>query len=156
MKTTSLLGIINWSVILFLVSACSDPSQPGESQKAPESVASVDSQTEELEPPVGRLQQPVNPTHYQLELHIDPRQSRFAGTAAISLDAGEQISAFWMHGKDLDVSEAWIADGAGSRIDVSYEEKHASGVARITLERAAGPRKTVPTPAAWAEQYEQP
>ena len=139
MKTTSLLGIINWSVILFLVSACSDPSQPGESQKAPESVASVDAQTEELEPPVGRLQQPVNPTHYQLELHIDPRQSRFAGTAAISLDAGEQISAFWMHGKDLDVSEAWIADGAGSRIDVSYEEKHASGVARITLERAAGP-----------------
>ena len=156
MKTTSLLGIIYWSTILFLVSACSDPSQPQESQKAPESVASVKSRAEELEPPLGRLQQPVSPTHYQLELHIDPRQERFTGTATINLDAREEISGFWMHGKDLDVSEAWLADGTSSRINVNYEERHASGVSRLTLERPVGPGSLTLNMAWSAEFNNQP
>lgn len=156
MKTTKLLGSIYWSVILFLVSACSDPSQPQESEKAPESVASVKTQAEALEPPVGRLEQPVSPTHYQLELQIDPRQERFTGTATINLDASEQISGFWMHGKDLDVSEAWVTDGTSARINVHYEEKHASGVARLELGRAVGPGSLTLNMAWSAEFNSQP
>ncbi len=137
--TTTKVGIICWLVAFFLLSACSESGQPEDAQRVPEPDPSVRSSAEQLEPPVGRLQQPVAPARYRLELHIDPRQERFRGTVAIDLDATEEISGLWLHGKGLDVSEAWLADSTGSRIDAGYEERHASGVARLALEEAAGP-----------------
>jgi alanyl aminopeptidase len=138
-RTTSLLGIIGWFFSAALVTACSEPGQPEESQTGSEPKPAVQYQVEELEPPVGRLQQPIHPIRYQLELHIDPRQDSFAGAVAIDLVASERISGFWIHGKALEVAEAWVVDGTGSRLDVSYQERLASGVARLTLEQAVEP-----------------
>jgi alanyl aminopeptidase len=83
--------------------------------------------------PVGRLDTRVTPEHYRLELRVDPRQERFAGTTSIDLNIAEPVSGIWLHGKNLDVSEVFLVDGNGNRIEASYEQRDATGVALVTL-----------------------
>ncbi|MEO1203667.1 MAG: M1 family metallopeptidase, partial [Pseudomonadota bacterium] len=91
------------------------------------------------EVPVGRLGAVVAPSHYRLGLRVDPREERFSGTTSIDVTLGESVDEIYLHGKGLDVTEAWV-DAGGERIDASYEQVDDSGVARLTLtgDAAAG------------------
>ncbi len=88
--------------------------------------------------PEGQLGNAVVPTRYQLELKIDPTQERFSGVVAIDVTVNEARDDIWLHGKHLDVSEVYLIDGDSNRIDASYEERHDSGVALVTLDSVVG------------------
>ena len=100
---------------------------------APDQAAAVNSS----EPPVARLGNAVVPAHYQIELKIDPTQDRFSGVVSIDVSVNEARDTIWLHGKGLNVTKAYLTDGESRRIDVSYEEKHDSGVALLTLASVA-------------------
>ena len=93
--------------------------------------------TDDLVAPVGRLGDNVAPTRYDIELTIDPSQERFAGSVSIDVQIDEPTSAIWLHGKGLDVSDVYLTDSDGRRIDASYEERLDSGVALLALSNPA-------------------
>ena len=103
-----------------MLAACSKTPEP-EAQPAEEAV------------PVGRLGNEVAPQHYRLELRIDPREERFSGKVEIDVVLDDDLDRFWLHGKNLDVSEAWVLDSNGDRIDATYEERDVTGVALVSL-----------------------
>jgi alanyl aminopeptidase len=84
--------------------------------------------------PVGQLGTSIVPNHYRLELRIDPREERFAGTTSIDLTVSDAASGIWLHGKDLEVSEVYVVDRELNRINASYEQHLDSGVALVSLE----------------------
>ena len=116
--------------LITLVSACSDRggSHDADAEKSPQSGS---------EPPVAQLGERIAPVRYQIELRIDPSQETFAGNVAIDLSINEASDSLWLHGKNLDVSEVYLTTGDGERINGSYEEHLASGVALITLDQTA-------------------
>ena len=91
--------------------------------------------------PVGRLDNSVAPSHYSIELTIDPSQELFSGKVSIDVQLNAPSDTIWLHGKGLDVSEIYLIDSQAKRIDATYEERLDSGVALVSLEQrvAAGP-----------------
>jgi len=136
---TSLTIVFCWIVSITVLAACSKPDPSDPSVIAPEPDPHGISQDDGPEPPVGRLNQPISPTRYRLELRIDPRLERFSGTVEVELAATEKLSGFWLHGKGLVVSEAWVLGDGAAKIDARYEEQGPSGVARVSLAKPAGP-----------------
>lgn len=123
-------------VVSFAVlTGCTETTTPPTEQGS--TTAAID----KSEAPVGRLDGSVEPTRYSIELRIDPSQESFSGVVSIDVSIKEPADAIWLHGKYLDVSEVYLTDGEGERVDASYEEKHPSGVALLTFEQsvAAGP-----------------
>ncbi len=100
---------------------------------APEQAAAVNSS----EPPVARLGNAVVPVRYRIELKIDPTQDRFSGVVSIDVAVNEARDTIWLHGKGLNITEAYLTDSESRRIDASYEERDESGVALLTLARVA-------------------
>jgi alanyl aminopeptidase len=64
----------------------------------------------EPEAPKLRLPQTVAPTHYAVELHLDPNQKTFAGTVDIDVDVREATRVIWLHGKELTIQTAKLGD----------------------------------------------
>jgi len=125
--------IITSIVVATFLAACSEPTPPPVEQTAEEIVA-----TSAGEAPVGRLDDSVAPSHYRIELKIDPRQDNFSGTTEIDVTFKEPRDQVWLHGKNLQIEEAWLSNAASERIEVSYEEKLESGVALLTLATPVG------------------
>lgn len=121
-----------------LLAACTESSGPAADPESAPAVP-VTQEAGEADAPVAQLDGRVRPSHYRLELHIDPREERFSGQVAIDLEAVGTTSAFWLHGKDLAVDETWIADSSGGRIEATYEQKAASGVSLVSLSEPVGP-----------------
>ncbi|MGH8136372.1 MAG: hypothetical protein ACRER4_08485, partial [Steroidobacteraceae bacterium] len=101
------------------------------------------SATHDPNPPVGELGKTVIPSHYSIDLSIDPSKDRFSGTVVIDILLNESQDAIWLHGKNLDVAEVYLTDSDSDRIDASYAERLDSGVALVTLASgaSAGPAK---------------
>ena len=118
-----------FSVIL---NGCSESGEPPASEVSVEPILQLDPQA-----PAGRLSDSVVPVHYRLELKIDPTQETFSGTVAIDVTFGESRDSVWLHGKNMDVSEVYLTQGPSGRINASYEEHLESGVALVSLEKAA-------------------
>jgi alanyl aminopeptidase len=126
----------------FFLLACSGESTPQavepESIAGSPSPAAVDATTFS-EAPAGRLSRVVSPTHYRLELTIDPKEARFSGRVSIDLLAEGALDHFWIHGKDLAVSESWLETESGTRIETLYEQRLGSGVSLIAPVTPVGP-----------------
>jgi aminopeptidase N len=91
--------------------------------------------------PHGQLPDGIVPTHYSLELIIDPRQAGFSGTVAIDVTAAAPTRLIWLHGLGLTAVEARV-ESQGASIPATYREVDAvTGVARLDLdgEVPAGP-----------------
>jgi aminopeptidase N len=91
--------------------------------------------------PLGRLSDTVVPTHYQLDLSIDPRQPQFSGAAQIEVTLAAPVRTLWLHGLGLKVKTASVTAG-GRTLAARYEEvDHVTGVARLVTATAvpAGP-----------------
>jgi alanyl aminopeptidase len=115
------------------LAACSEPTPPTVEPAEPETtVASAG------EAPVGRLGDSVAPRRYRIELRVDPRQDSFSGVTEIDVTFKEPREQVWLHGKNLQVDEAWLSTAEADRIDLAYEEKLESGVALLTLTRPVG------------------
>src|SRR5258705_3372953 len=101
-------------------------------------------------PPVPSLRLPagVRPTHYALDLSIDPSQPTFTGSVAIDLAIDSTTSFIWLHGTDLQVKSASITAG-GKKIDAqpvqgdddflgfSFSRPVAAGTATLRIDYAA-------------------
>lgn len=124
------------SMSLTVLGACSDPST-----QAPDPASGGPAAVDVSEAPVARLDGSVEPARYQIELRIDPSEERFSGVVSIDVSIKESRETIWLHGKFLDVTEVYLIDSESNRVNASYEERHPSGVALVTLERTveAGP-----------------
>lgn len=115
---------------LFFVSACSDRSPWG-----PE-VQTVT--VEDLRPiaPRGRLTKQAIPLAYDVDLHLDPRESGFAGSVSIIVELETGAPGIWMHGDDLIVEKVSVTVGDEPLV-ASWTEVLDTGVAWIGFPRRA-------------------
>ena len=68
-----------------------------------------------LSPPELRLPTDVRPGAERLSLRLDPRATRFTGTARIQLTVGAPVPAFWLHARDLTIHRATLVQGGEER-----------------------------------------
>ncbi|MDX1555241.1 MAG: M1 family aminopeptidase [Xanthomonadales bacterium] len=144
------IALCNALFSLAILAACSKSDSSGQvvSETAPGTESSVSGEGaapafEDSDIPLARLDQPVEPVHYRLELRIDPREEQFSGSVSIDLQADEAMDGMWIHGNGLEVSEAWLEDKSGNRVNATYEQVHTSGVARLVFEGVAGPGEVI-------------
>jgi len=88
--------------------------------------------------PLGRLPGDVRPTHYALELTVRPDAKRFSGMVRIQITLDRQQRVIWLHGADLDVSEAVLEAPGGERA-ARWEQVDRSGVVALTADQPIGP-----------------
>lgn len=125
------------ALLAFLLTACS-----GADDATSEPAATSGQKAEgEMIAPMGRLDNKVVPTKYDIELTVDPSDAVFSGIVSIDVQLNELTKLIWLHGKDLEISEVYVTDSESRRIGASYEQRLDSGVALLKLEEsaAAGP-----------------
>ncbi|MCR9078793.1 MAG: M1 family metallopeptidase [Hyphomonadaceae bacterium] len=93
--------------------------------------------------PPGPLDLTPYPLHYQLDLVLDPREARFGGTVAITLDVTERSSGVYLHGRDLVVTEvrSRVADEPAQT--GVWEPALESGVAWLDFGQTVDPGEVV-------------
>jgi alanyl aminopeptidase len=121
------------AISIVILTACSDPDQPVAEKAAPDAKTDTTVAAAQPEPPPGQLNDAVSPSHYRLELRIDPDQDTFSGVVTIDVIFSETADSMWIHGKNLDVTETWVVGGDSRRIDAEYEQHLDSGVALLTF-----------------------
>jgi alanyl aminopeptidase len=89
--------------------------------------------------PLGRLPEDVRPLSYDLSLTIDPGEERFSGAVRITVQMDRARSSLWLHGQDLHVTKASLAQRGGEALSAAYTQVHPSGVVRVDLPRPVGP-----------------
>lgn len=100
------------------------PQQPVDEQPAPGAQYAA-------EAPAGRLPEGVRPTSYRLDLLLDPRRDDFSGSVEIDIQLDKAADHLWLHGKNLDISEATATLADGRTVDAEYLEVLDSGVSRV-------------------------
>ena len=83
-------------------------------------------------PPETRLPAGVAPTAYRLHLTIDPRQQHFSGNVEIDIDVDTATTLIWLHGKSLNLTEAYALAAGGKKIDLQWSQDTPAGVASLT------------------------
>lgn len=108
---------------------------------AVDSTNAVDDGLEDLvaEAPPGPLELSPYPTHYALDLRLDPRETRFGGTVAITLDVTERGSGLYLHGRDLDVTEVRSQIEGGDQMTGVWRPVLESGVAWLDYGQTVDP-----------------
>jgi alanyl aminopeptidase len=89
--------------------------------------------------PPGPLEASPYPLHYKLDLTLDPREARFGGTVAITLDVTERSSGVYLHGRDLDVTEVRTRTGDAPFRRGVWQPVLASGVAWLDYGQTVDP-----------------
>jgi len=84
------------------------------------------------QPPSARLPEGISPSHYKLQLTIDPREATFSGTAEIEIVLAGSTNFFWMHGNELDVSVARAILADGETVDLQWQQASDTGVVKVT------------------------
>jgi len=90
--------------------------------------------------PQGILPDDADLIAVDLNLTIDPREERFSGEATLTLDFTRALDGLWLHGQNLNVTDAELTLADGAVLAVSYAEITEPGVAHVTFPRdvAAG------------------
>jgi len=89
--------------------------------------------------PEGPLALSSYPTHYELDLTLDPRESRFGGTVTITLRLSERSSGLYLHGRGLDVTRIQSRVGDAAPVNGTWTEVLESGVAWVDFGQAVAP-----------------
>lgn len=79
--------------------------------------------------PKGPLEAAPFPTHYALDLKLDPRETRFGGTVTITIAVEAPARGVYMHGRDLDIASVRSRVGDAEVVDGSWNMALESGVA---------------------------
>lgn len=93
--------------------------------------------------PPGPLDLSPYPLHYQLDLVLDPREARFGGTVAITLDVTERSSGVYLHGRDLVVTEVRSRAADEPAQTGVWEPALESGVAWLDFGQTVDPGQVV-------------
>ncbi|TAN07707.1 MAG: M1 family peptidase [Rhodanobacteraceae bacterium] len=97
-------------------------------------------------PPLTRLPAWAVPESYDLALKSDPEQSRYSGTATITVNLKRESSYLWLHGKDLQVSRVTVTDArghvhAGKYVADATKAAEQAGVARVDFAATLQPQR---------------
>lgn len=88
--------------------------------------------------PHGRLPGNVIPSAYRLDMIINPDAASMSGTVSIDVELTQALSKIWLHGKEMQVSEAYALIGE-ERFPLSYNAvdiaQAPSGIASLLSER---------------------
>lgn len=93
--------------------------------------------------PPGPLDLSPYPSHYKLDLTLDPREARFGGTVTITLDLTERASGFYLHGRDLDVTEVRARPADGRETTGLWQPALESGVAWLDYGQTVDPGEMI-------------
>lgn len=77
-----------------------------------------------------RLDRSVVPTHYSLDLTIDPTKDRFSGKVAIRVQLSRETSLIRLHGQDMNFAQTAI-ESEGKRLPVHVVKGKNGGIALI-------------------------
>ena len=89
--------------------------------------------------PRGPLPDGIYPTAYELDLTIDPRQSRFGGTVTIDVRLDRPSSGIWLHGEDLAIRSVEVSAPGRETKEGTWRDVLKSGVAWIGFPYRLGP-----------------
>lgn len=133
-KRTNLLYIL---VTILSLSSCdnNNTAPTAASVKQPEnSPLQKSSKLDQSKIPLGQLSDKVTPLHYSLSLTLEPEAESYSGMVEIDLNFSEETQVFYLHGKDLDVTEVLITTKALPKGQpAEYLQVHKSGIAKITM-----------------------
>lgn len=90
--------------------------------------------------PQGKLPADVTPSHYVLNLRIDPDKARFSGQVRIDIDIHSQVDQIWLHGEGIRASAARLLRADGTATDLDYHEMGGSGVVRLSASSPIAPQ----------------
>lgn len=124
-----LQSLLVTTVLLGLLSGCSDAPEPASNAVTTDPPIP---QAAAEEAPTGQLPAGAAPTHYRLQLAIDPGTENFSGRAEIDVRVEESTRTLWMHGKSLHVEKALARLADGSEIPLQWEQASPVGVVRLT------------------------
>ena len=93
--------------------------------------------------PKGPLNPTPYPTHYDLNLTLDPREARFGGTVTITLDVHEEARGLYLHGRDLEVTGVRSSVAGAPWEEGSWEMVLDSGVAWVDFGQWVAPGKVI-------------
>jgi len=85
--------------------------------------------------PTGKLPSGVTPTHYALELTIDPRAARFSGQARIRITLAQPADHLWLHGKKLALTHLELIDAAGGRHPLTSRMYDEPGLIELAFDK---------------------
>ncbi|QSQ20008.1 M1 family metallopeptidase [Pyxidicoccus parkwayensis] len=95
-------------LLAFLSLRCTHAPEPAAPAPAPVAAAPT---YPEPQPPALRLPDTVRPTHYALDLKLIPAEPTFSGAVAIDVEVREPVRQVWLHGQDLEVTQARVDTG---------------------------------------------
>ncbi|MBL4910185.1 MAG: M1 family metallopeptidase [Alteromonadaceae bacterium] len=85
--------------------------------------------------PTGQLPDNVTPTHYQLNLKINPEKARFSGQTSIDITIKKATKSFYLNGKELTINSVNITDRQGKKITAKAEKTTVEGVLRVSTDK---------------------
>ena len=85
------------------------------------------------EAPAGPLPASPYPTHYALDLTLDPREARFGGTVTMTLALDQESEGVYLHGRDLDVTNVRSFAGTEEPVEGTWTMARESGVAWLSF-----------------------
>ena len=118
--------------LLFVMLGLAGCSEPPATSADSNSVTPTTQQTGLDGPPLGQLGERVVPTHYRLDLTIEPSEPEFSGKVAIDITLNEPTDVIYLHGRDLVVNRTWL-EIAGKTVTATYNQVDATGVAEVRL-----------------------
>lgn len=118
------VGLI--SALGIILAACGGVSAPTEAENAAlEQILA--------EAPAGPLPSAPYPTHYALDLTLDPREARFGGTVTMTLALEADAQGVYLHGRDLNVTAVRSFAGTEEPVDGAWTMARGSGVAWLSF-----------------------
>lgn len=93
--------------------------------------------------PKGPLQPAPYPTHYDLNLTLDPREARFGGTVTLTLALEDAAHGVYLHGRDLDITAVRSRVGDEDVVQGSWNIALESGVAWLDFGQAVNAAEVV-------------
>ncbi|MBK5921971.1 hypothetical protein CCR80_13100 [Rhodothalassium salexigens] len=132
MRTPMRLAVLG-AAVLALAACEPQPDKPAADQAAPETAADAAAPAGDADIPTGRLGDAVVPSHYRLDLTIVPSEPEFSGQVAIDVTFNEARERIYLHGRDLDVTEIYLTEADGDRVDARYSQVDETGVAAVDL-----------------------
>jgi len=138
----NLKGLVSSLLVAVVFTACSGKSEAPAAQSGADTVHSNPDIV-----PQAQLGNNVIPTHYAIDLTIDPRNDSFSGVVTIDVDIKQATSKIWLHGQTITANGAVARLADGTEIAADYTEVDLevapSGVASLTFADPVGPGAAV-------------
>ncbi|MDH5433128.1 MAG: M1 family peptidase, partial [Gammaproteobacteria bacterium] len=103
-------------------------------------ITSVQSLSAKEVVPAGLLPEDVTPSHYTLEIKLDPAEKNFSGTTTIDINVSKKTKHFYLHGEDLTVKSTVIKSGK-AKIAASTSKTDVTGVLKVSAVKTLKPGK---------------